>query len=63
VAYVSLFRPSAFNLEFVTRSRLCCGQARRQHPERRAGDVVQTNLVAELDRRWFTAVFATDADL
>jgi O-acetylserine/cysteine efflux transporter len=38
-------------------------EAGDRHPERRAGDVVQTHLVEEVDRRGVTAVLAADAEV
>lgn len=38
-------------------------QTRNRHTERRAGDVVQTNLVAEHHGARIAAVFAADAQL
>src|SRR4029077_15510907 len=50
--------------------RACLGEsglgrreARDRHAERRAGDVVELEAVAEADRARLTTVFATDADL
>src|SRR6202000_893835 len=43
--------------------RLCGGEARDQHAERRARDVVQPDLVAEGDRGRIAAVLAADAEL
>src|SRR5690348_13624433 len=44
----NLLRPTAFRAQFVCRCSLRCSQTRRQHTERRARNVVQPNLVAEL---------------
>ena len=38
-------------------------KTRDRHAERRAGDVVQSGIVAELDRARFAAVLAADAAL
>src|SRR5579872_6834468 len=45
------------------KSRLGSRKSSDGHSERRAGDVVQANLVAELDAVRFAAVFAANADL
>ena len=44
-----------------TNISLCCREACDGHAVRRAGDVVQPDLVAELDGRRVAAVFAADA--
>lgn len=36
-------------------------QTSDRHAEWRATYVVQTNFMAELNRRWFTSMFTTDA--
>ena len=41
-------------------SSLCSGQTRDRHTERRAGHIVQTNLVAELYGAGVTAVLTAD---
>src|ERR1700745_2702491 len=42
---------------------LCCGETGDRHAIRRAGDVVQSHLVAESDGRGIAAMFAADAYL
>jgi hypothetical protein len=47
----------------IQRRRGRQGQARDGHAERRAADVVEADVVAELDGRGFAAVLAADAEL
>ena len=42
---------------------LCCCQTRDRNAERRAGNVVQADIVAELDGRKVAAVLAADTKL
>src|SRR5436309_7033884 len=56
-----LLRSSAFHFQFVTCRSLCRCQTRGQHTERRTGNIVQSCLVAELNRRRFAAMLAADS--
>src|ERR1019366_10196867 len=47
----------------LCQARLRGGEASDQHPERTAGNVVQADACAELDRRRIAAVFAADTQL
>src|SRR3954468_5565318 len=60
----TLLRATCFGSGVILHvSGLCSRQTRRQHTERRARYVVHADLVTELDRRRFAAVFAADANL
>src|SRR5215469_13899987 len=59
----ALLGPASFAFQLLAGGGLCCCQPSRQHPERRARDIIQTHLVTELDRGWFPAMLAADADL
>src|ERR1041384_1394284 len=50
-------------LLYVLQRRLCRGQSRHRHAERRTTHVAQPNTMAELDARRFAAVLAADAEL
>src|SRR5262249_52933159 len=47
----------------LTERRLRGREPRDRHPERRAGHVIKTDLVAERDRGRITAMLAADAEL
>src|SRR5215831_2074502 len=59
----ALLGPACFAFQLLSSRCLGCRQACRQHTERRAGDIIQTHLVTELDRGWFSAMLAANADL
>src|SRR5229473_1709777 len=63
VSKVLLFRPAALGLQLFRCRSLCCRQPRCQHAIRRAGNIVQADLVAELNRRRIATMFAADSNL
>src|SRR5262249_34680968 len=58
-----LFRPTGLHFQLIRRGRLRRSQARREHTERRAGDVRQPDLVAVHHRLRIAAVLAADSQL
>ena len=42
---------------------MSCRKSCDRYAERRAGDVIETDLVAERDRLWFATMFAADSAL
>src|SRR5436853_596638 len=43
--------------------RLRGGKSRDRHAERRAGNIVEPDLMADSDRSWIATMFAANADL